>query len=194
MESSSFTVYGKHLTFEKILPKVFATSLALVMLAGCAANEGGRSTGEVIDDASVGTRIKSALLADRDTDGLDIEVETYRGRAQLIGFVDSQAEINRAQEIARTTAGVTEVNSALVIVENSRRVGEYIDDTVLLTRITRALARNPIVSATSIELEVNRGVVILGGFVESAQVRDTAGEVVQAVDGVERTLNNLLVR
>lgn len=194
MNSANFSIYGNNISPKNAWAKVLITGIAVLFLTGCAASGGGRSTGQVIDDASVASRVKSALLADRDTDGLDIEVETYRGRVQLIGFVESQLEINRAQEIARNTAGVNQVSSALIIVGDSRRVGEYIDDTVLLTRITRALARDPIASALGIEVEVNRGVVILGGFVDSVLERDTAGQVTQAVDGVERTLNNLQIR
>jgi len=153
-----------------------------------------RSTGEMVDDASVASRLKTALLADGTTDGLDIEVESYRGRVQLIGFADSQAEVDRALEIAGSTAGVMSVSNALQIVSNARRVGEYIDDTVLVTRITSALTRNSAVSAFNIEIEVNRGVVILGGFVDSTQERDLAGQVTEGIDGVEQVINSLEIR
>jgi len=194
MNSSYLSINKLHLSIRRIPAKALATGLAIMVLAGCAANGGNRSTGEVLDDASVASRLKTALLADGSTDGLDIEVEAYRGRVQLIGFTDSQAEIDRAQEIARNTDGVANVSSALVLVEDSRRVGEYIDDTVLVARITRALVSDPVVSAGDVEIEVNRGVVILGGFVDSAQERDAATPATQAVDGVEQVLNNLLIR
>ncbi len=168
--------------------------IAILVLTGCAGDGINRSTGELVDDASVASRLKAALLADDATDGLDIEVESYRGRVQLIGFTDSQAEVDRALEIAGTTVGVVSVSNALQIVSDARRVGEYIDDTVLVTRITSALARNSAVSAINIEVEVNRGVVILGGFVDTTQERELAGQVTEGIDGVEQVINSLEIR
>jgi len=174
--------------------KGFVIGIVSIVLAGCVGDGINRSTGEMVDDASVASRLKTALLADGTTDGLDIEVESYRGRVQLIGFADSQAEVDRALEIAGSTAGVMSVSNALQIVSNARRVGEYIDDTVLVTRITSALTRNSAVSAFNIEIEVNRGVVILGGFVDSTQERDLAGQVTEGIDGVEQVINSLEIR
>lgn len=178
------TGFSKHLVY----------GFAIIALTGCASEGINRSTGEVVDDASIASRLKTALLADRTTDGLDIEVEAYRGRVQLVGFADSQAEIDRAQEIASNIDGVTTVSNALHIVEDSRRVGEFIDDTLLVTRITAALTRNSGVSAINLEVEVNRGIVILGGFVDSAQERNLAGQVTEGVDGVERVINSIELR
>lgn len=194
MNSSNISINRSKFSVKQIRGKAIALSIALIVLTGCAASGDNRSTGEVVDDSSVATRLKTALLADGGTSGLDIEVEAYRGRVQLIGFLDSQAEIDRAEEIARNTRGVTAVSNALAVVEESRRVGQYIDDTVLLTRVTRALVSDPIVSAGEVEIEINRGVVILGGFVGSDQERETAGRITQGITDVERVLNNLQVR
>lgn len=174
--------------------KMIVGAIALVALTGCVSNGINRSTGEFVDDVSMSTRIKSALLADGTTDGLDIEVEVFRGRIQLIGFADSQAEINRANQIARNTSGVSSVSNLLQVVPASRRVGEYIDDTVLVGRITAALTKDPTADKVNIEIEANRGVVILGGFVDSVVERDAAERVTANVDGVDRVINGLELR
>ncbi len=170
-------------------------ALTLALLAGgCASTGEQRSSGEVVDDASISTKVKTALLADGTTDGLDIEVEVDRGRVQLNGFADSAAERTRAGDIAREVAGVVAVSNNLEVGGKSRRVGEYLDDKVLATRIAGALAKDPDVKSMQVDVEINRGVVLLGGFVDTAKQRRAAEAAAKRVDGVERVVNNLVVR
>ena len=71
------------------------------------------TVGTKIDDASVTGRIKSALLAAPDIKSLDISVLTYKGEVQLTGFVNSQAQIDQATQIARATEGASSVKNEL---------------------------------------------------------------------------------
>jgi len=41
----------------------------------------------------------------------EINVETFKGKVQLSGFVNSQADINRAMELARSVKGVSSVSN-----------------------------------------------------------------------------------
>lgn len=173
----------------------FSLALILTVLAGCAASGTKRSTGEVIDDSSIATSIKTALLADKGTDGLNIDVEVDRNRVQLNGFVDTQAQVNRAGEIARTTSGVTSVENNLKVSDGGNRMaGEYVDDKTLQARVKAALANDPIVKSMKIDVEVNRGEVSLGGFVDSSAARNAAVATTSKVDGVSKVVNNLTVR
>lgn len=171
-------------------------SMALVSLAlgACAASGSHRSTGQVIDDTSIATQTKTALLADSTTDGLNIDVEVDRDKVQLNGFVDSQAQIDRAGEIARSVSGVASVQNNLKVSDGTRRTGEYIDDTVLSSSVKAALANDALAPAAEIDVEVNRGVVSLGGFVDSSAERTAAVAAAGAVKGVQKVINNLEVR
>jgi len=92
----------------------FALSLAmLILLVGCASSGTQRSTGEVIDDASITTRVKAALVADKEVSALDVNVETFNGVVQLSGFASSQAEITKAVRDARNVKGVKSVKNDL---------------------------------------------------------------------------------
>ena len=179
------------------MKQVWILSLALVLTAvvGCAATDEKRSTGEVMDDSAIAARTKSALLADPVTDGLNIDVEVDRSQVQLNGFVDSQAQINRAGEIARSVSGVETVQNNLQVSDGGKRTtGEYIDDNVLQARVKAALANDPVVHSMKVDVEVNRGEVSLGGYVDSAAQRDTAVEITRRVEGVVKVYNNLTVR
>lgn len=176
---------------------VFRTILltALVIAtAGCASTETKRSAGEVIDDSAISSKIKTALLADKLTDGLDIEVEINDGRVQLNGFADNKEELKRAEEIARSTKGVTSVSNNLRVAEGSRTMGRYLDDKVLVGRVNGALAKDLVAEVLSVEVEVNRGVVTLGGFVDNRDQQKAAGDAARRVDGIEKVINNLEVR
>jgi len=164
-------------------------------LSGCVTSEKSRTAGEFVDDTSIATRTKAALLADDGTHGLDIDVEVDRNEVQLNGFVDSQAQINRAGELARAITGVTSVKNNLKVSDGGHRMtGEYIDDKTLQASVKAALANDPVVQAIQVDVSVNRGQVSLGGFVDSAAQRDAAAAATNRVAGVTNIVNNLEVR
>lgn len=171
-------------------------SLALVCLAlgACAASGEHRSTGQVVDDTSIAARTKTALLADTTTDGLNIDVEVDRDKVQLNGFVDSQAQVDRAGEIARGISGVSSVKNNLKVSDGTRQTGEYIDDKALSASVKAALADDRVAPAAEIDVEVNRGVVSLGGYVDTNAQRDAAVAAAKGVKGVQKVINNLAVR
>jgi hyperosmotically inducible protein len=82
---------------------------------GCAGDRYSRSTGETIDDASITTKVKSEFVGDPDVKALDVKVKTYRGQVQLTGFVDSELQKQRAEEIARNTKGVQWVKNDIIV-------------------------------------------------------------------------------
>ncbi len=168
-------------------------AVLLLAITGCAVSPEKRSVGEKVDDVAISSRIKAALLGDEITDGLDIEIETFRGVVQLNGVADSDTEVARAGQIANGVKGVVQVSNNL-IVRASRSVGEYVDDSVLKARVNGALLKNAETSAFQIDVEANRGTVMLGGFVASEAAKAAASEVVQRVSGVVEIRNNLQVR
>ncbi len=90
-------------------------AIALPLLQACAPTATRESTGEYLDDTAITAKIKTKLLGDPTISGFAISVETFRGRVILAGFVNSQAQIDRAIAISREVSGVREVQSAMVI-------------------------------------------------------------------------------
>jgi hyperosmotically inducible protein len=133
-------------------------------------------------------------LADPATDGLNIDVEVNETKVQLNGFVDSQSQVDRAGEIAKSTSGVTSVENNLKVTAGDRQAGEYIDDNSLAGRVKMALMGDPLVQSLKVDVEVNRGVVSLGGYVDTNEERAAAVAVAQKVDGVVKVVDNLTVR
>ena len=75
----------------------------------------GKTVGETVDDATITTRVKTALLNDPDVGGLKIDVDTFKGVVTLSGAVKTQAEQQKAIAIARRMDGVRDVKSTLQI-------------------------------------------------------------------------------
>ncbi len=78
--------------------------------------KGGEATmGSRIDDTAVTARVKTALLADDDIKSLDISVLTVEGSVQLTGFVNSAAQVQRAEALAASTEGARSVKNGLTV-------------------------------------------------------------------------------
>lgn len=86
-------------------------SFMLPIFAGCAGTQKSESTGEYVDDSVITTKVKSELLAEPKLKSTEIKVETHKGVVQLSGFVTSQADIDKAIEIAKKVKGVTAVKN-----------------------------------------------------------------------------------
>ena len=86
-----------------------ALALAAGSLVACAATPQHEGTGEYLDDAMITTRVKAAVLKEPNLKSAEINVETFKGRVQLSGFIKSQADINQAMEVALGVKGVVSV-------------------------------------------------------------------------------------
>ena len=73
----------------------------------CASTATHESTGQVIDDSAITTKVKKAIFDEPSLKVAQINVETYKSVVQLSGWVDSTAQIGTAGSIARSVDGVT---------------------------------------------------------------------------------------
>ena len=90
--------------------------LALILAAPIAALDVARPSARRIDDTTITTRVKTAMLNDPNVGGLRIDVDTFKGVVTLSGRVKSQAEHDQAIALARRISGVVEVKDALQII------------------------------------------------------------------------------
>lgn len=65
-----------------------------------------------VDDAALTTKVKSALVGDASVNGGDISVSSSAGEVTLSGTVPAE-QITKADAIARSVEGVTEVINSL---------------------------------------------------------------------------------
>lgn len=103
----------------KISPTLLALVLGLMLsfggFTGCAGTATSESTGEYIDNTAITAKVKAALASDKLVRARDVKVESFRGTVQLSGFVDNEEQKQRAESIARETAGVKDVTNNLIV-------------------------------------------------------------------------------
>ncbi|MEN6332592.1 MAG: BON domain-containing protein [Smithella sp.] len=72
--------------------------------------------------------------------------------------------------------------------------GEYVDDSVITTKVKSLLADDDFLKSFEISVETYKGVVQLSGFVNSQKAVDKAGEIARSVKSVKSVNNNLVVK
>lgn len=72
--------------------------------------------------------------------------------------------------------------------------GEYIDDTVITTKVKSAIFNESTLKSAEINVETFKGVVQLSGFVSSAADERKAGEIAAQVKGVKSVKNDTRVK
>ena len=77
---------------------------------------------------------------------------------------------------------------------NSESTGEYIDDTVITTKVKAAILGEKTLSVAEINVETFKGVVQLSGFVNSQQDISTAMRLTRDVGGVVSVKNDMRVK
>ena len=75
-----------------------------------------------------------------------------------------------------------------------RAPGEQIDDAALLTSVKSALASDPITESGEINVDVNRGIGKLSGFVDTSKEQAQAVQVARSVKGVKEVKNDIAVQ
>ena len=72
--------------------------------------------------------------------------------------------------------------------------GEYVDDSVITTKVKSLLAADGFLKSFQISVETYKSTVQLSGFVSSQKAVDKAGEIAGSVKGVTSVKNDLIVK
>ena len=72
--------------------------------------------------------------------------------------------------------------------------GEYVDDTVITTKVKTAIFNEPTLKSAEINVETFKGVVQLSGFVSSAAAENQAMVVARGVSGVKSVKNDMRLK
>ncbi|VXC63389.1 BON domain-containing protein [Massilia sp. 9I] len=80
-----------------------------------ATERAGSRTATAMSDTAITAKVKAGLAAAPDTSALAVKVETEKGVVMLSGFVDSKAEAERAEKVAKGVEGVTKVKSTIKV-------------------------------------------------------------------------------
>jgi osmotically-inducible protein OsmY len=155
-----------------------------------------RAFGEVVDDASITSSVKSKLLWSKYADGLRTNVDTNRGKVKLTGTADSKEAKDMAGSLARHTNGVKSVNNELMVEQHAaggaKNATNDVSDGWITTKVKSTFMYSSNVNGSDIAVSTNKGIVTLTGKMESGAERALAVELARNVRGVKSVDSNLL--
>ena len=95
-----------------------------------------------------------------------------------------------------TLLGVVLMATALGCASTAKQegTGEYVDDTVITTKVKAAILNEPTLKSAEINVETFKGIVQLSGFVSSAAAEKTAVSVASKVGGVKSVKDDMRVK
>lgn len=186
---------------------LIASAFAAILGVGnVIASEPDRSLGETIDDASITAAVKTELLADKRTEGFDINVDTRNGNVTLRGGADTLADKLAATELARKVKGVRSVDNDIVIAadgserrqdantamasgevrEAAEEAGDEVGDAWITGKVKSQLLADDVTPGMKIDVDTEDRIVSLKGTVPSLTARNEAIRIASHTKGVRR--------
>jgi osmotically-inducible protein OsmY len=172
--------------------------------------------GDELADAWTTTQIQAKYFADRDIKARYIDVSTHDHVVTLEGYVQNEEVRQRAEQVAKSTSGVREVQDRLLIgqvPQNASKTGPpasvavatsgaanavdtaaaRIDDGRITTTIQAKYFLDSGVKGRRIDVDTSAGVVTLRGEVASESERSLALRIARETEGVQRVEDMLAV-
>lgn len=155
--------------------------LALAVTAGLIASAAAADAPEMGDTVSPEFR---KLDANRDGYLSREEARKVRGFDKALGEADDNRDGRLdADEFVKAQA-----------VHDRIRAGQFVDDSVITTKVKAALLRDRTLSVLAVSVETYKGTVLLSGFVDSEDQARRAAEIAASVQGVVDVKSTLTVK
>lgn len=162
-----------------------------------------RGYGDVVDDATITTAVKSKLLWSKHTEGMDTKVVTHNGKVELSGTVATQQAKQQAEKLAKNTDGVRSVNNKLQVSDKTSsgksyskddaEKGTVIADSWITTKVKSTFMYSSTVASSDISVNTDKGIVTLSGKVSSGAEQALAIELAQNIRGVKSVSSKQLI-
>jgi hyperosmotically inducible protein len=146
-------------------------------------------------DSNINSAVESKISSDSSLNGTSIKVKTTNGTVNLSGKVDSDTQADTATELAQSTDGVTDVDSSNLDIKGSRHP---IDDSVITAKVKGMFIQQKLfgdkdISAMTIKVETNNGIVSLSGTANDQQQIDNAIKISKSIKGVKEVKSTIKV-
>ena len=149
-------------------------------------------------DAWIDGKAEATLLLNTNLNSFDINTDVDGGKVILTGKVGSEVDKALAEELMESVDGVTGVENKLHVLkmekgkkEEANDLGNDLTDMKIATVVKTRLLFESEVNGTSIEVDVNKGVVSLKGKVDSDAEKDLAEMIAKNTKDVEKVVNDL---
>ncbi|WP_334048768.1 BON domain-containing protein [Alteromonas gracilis] len=188
-----------------LISMIVATTLTTAAYAGDMDTDNKWEKGA--KDAWIDGKAEATLLFNGNLDSFDINTDVKNGNVVLTGKVENSVDKKLAEELVANIDGVTSVDNKLTVVSDKDMDGDMSDDmedTVdegtseltdakIATVIKTRLLMDTDISGFDIDVDVENGVVMLKGDVDSDAERDLAVEIAKNASDVKDVKNDLRV-
>jgi len=149
----------------------------------------------LVSDASINSAVENKISSDQSLNGTTIKIHTEKGVVNLSGNVDSATQADAATELAQSTDGVTDVDSSKLTIKDSQHP---IEDAVITAKVKGMFIQQKLfgdkdISAITISVETNNGVVSLSGTSDSQQEINNAIKIAKSVKGVKEVKSTIKI-
>jgi osmotically-inducible protein OsmY len=142
-----------------------------------------------IADLEIKTIINDGLLKSTELRDQRIEAQVNKCVVALNGTVETPSQKHAAEQIAWQAPGVQGVTNNLAVT-NAQATPESADEK-LARRVEFELYSTKAISLKTVQIRAENGTVTLTGSVASRAEKLLAGKIAEAVEGVQKVVNNL---
>ncbi|NQV60561.1 MAG: BON domain-containing protein [Alphaproteobacteria bacterium] len=157
-----------------------------------------RSADDIGADLKIKTAIVGEVLNKMTGDVIAIGADVYEQDVMLTGAVDDEATKVRAGELVRTIDGVKQIYNEILVIKpldkDKGAVENFVDDTVIETKINALLLDAAGVNVTNFRYRSINGHVFLFGRALSTQEKSKAAAIVRNIENVRSVKNLAKVR
>ena len=156
-----------------------------------------RTWKQAFEDKGVTASVRARLMYQGEFKGLRIGIETVNNVTTLYGVVRSEEQRGRIGRIAADTRGVERVVDNLTVAPPEftgngwKDIGSGISDEALEKRIEKTMLLNRHLSIRDLDVEVQNGVAVLTGNVNTKQERKLAEEITRSLGGITDVKNDI---
>lgn len=139
-------------------------------------------------DDKLKSKLEASFSGAKDFSGYDINLRVAKGRVTLQGIVDTLADKNHAHSLAAAMEGVREIENKLTVSTDGA-----VDDRHVYMEVEQELTGDPRLEDAFFNVKVKKGVVTLGGQVESMALKQAAVEAAAKAMGVTEIKDEIKV-
>lgn len=153
-----------------------------------------KSMSQRFDNATTTASVKSKLLWNSNTEGLDINVTTMNGVVTLDGVAQSEEAKDLAERLAANTDGVRDVENNITVSAEATTAakaqntaddaGDAISDAWITSKVKSTYLLSSNLDGLDITVETKNGQVTLSGNVDTAAEKELAVETARNIRGV----------
>ena len=176
---------------------LYACSPARIVGAGAGSamviDEGERSMGSVIDDATIKVNVAAKFISSEDNLFVDVSTTVLNGRVLLTGLVDSQEIRIDAVRRVWEVEGVQEVINEIQI-GNRATLKEYANDVWINTQAKGLAAKAVGLRIVGYNFETIQGKVYVAGITSRPDQLEDLINAIKTIKGVKEIVNYVIVK